>query len=188
LLGQDWGGLPGDPMSRGVMKAGSMTFLNTLIDKTKGAISDAENARIVAASPGLEQSYEGNKIMLAIAREVARRSQEKASMAETYLKEHGNLAEFEKTWAEHVAANSIFDVDPKTGQYIVGGKPMGGPGAETQPQPAQPQPQPAPNQPAAALPEGVTEDDIAETMRANNMTREQVLEALRKQGGGGGGT
>lgn len=30
----------------------------------------------------------------------------------------------------------------------------------------------------ATLPEGVTEDDITETMRANNMTREQVLEKL----------
>jgi len=30
----------------------------------------------------------------------------------------------------------------------------------------------------AGLPEGVTEDDITETMRANNMTREQVLQRL----------
>lgn len=32
---------------------------------------------------------------------------------------------------------------------------------------------------SAALPEGVTEDDITETMRANGMTRDQVLERLR---------
>lgn len=34
----------------------------------------------------------------------------------------------------------------------------------------------------AALPEGVTEDDIQETMRANDMTREQVLEEMRRRG------
>jgi hypothetical protein len=33
--------------------------------------------------------------------------------------------------------------------------------------------------PASALPQGVTEDDIQETMRANNLTRAQVLERLR---------
>jgi hypothetical protein len=48
---------------------------------------------------------------------------------------------------------------------------------------SQKQPAAAPTaQPAAqALPQGVTEDDIAETMRANNMTREQVLARLGGQ-------
>lgn len=35
------------------------------------------------------------------------------------------------------------------------------------------------NESASALPQGVTEADIEETMRANNMTRDQVLEAIR---------
>jgi dsDNA-binding SOS-regulon protein len=35
---------------------------------------------------------------------------------------------------------------------------------------------------ANALPEGITEEDIAETMKANNMTRKQVLERLRNGG------
>lgn len=35
---------------------------------------------------------------------------------------------------------------------------------------------------ANALPEGITEEDVAETMKANNMTREQVLERLRNGG------
>lgn len=36
-------------------------------------------------------------------------------------------------------------------------------------------------EPVGALPEGVSEEDITETMRANNMTREQVLTRLRGQ-------
>lgn len=35
---------------------------------------------------------------------------------------------------------------------------------------------------ANALPEGITEEDVAETMKANNMTRKQVLERLRNGG------
>jgi hypothetical protein len=46
-----------------------------------------------------------------------------------------------------------------------------------QTQPTQPAAAPQ-TQPAQALPQGVTEEDIAETMRANNMTREQVLTRL----------
>ena len=41
--------------------------------------------------------------------------------------------------------------------------------------------QPAQSAQPAGLPEGVTEDDIAETMRANNMTRIQVLQKLGVQ-------
>lgn len=43
-----------------------------------------------------------------------------------------------------------------------------------------------PSAPAAELPPGVTEDDIAVTMQANKMTRQQVLDALKARNTNGG--
>lgn len=165
--------LPGSSGSRAIVRGGGLGFIMDAVSKSKGSISDKETALFQAASPGLSTTKEGAEMMLGIAEQVARRSIERDARAQQWAGEHGTLDGFEQEWANYINANPIIVETPDGGIALAGKAP-----AATSAAPA-----------AGGLPAGVTEEDIAETMRVNSMTRQQVLDALaaRTRGGTNGG-
>lgn len=178
----------GDPRSRAMLSAEHVQGVLGEVAKMKGAISNYEDQLLASGQLGLSQTPEGNMALLKFGRAVAQRKVEKAQKAADYLKANGNLDAFETEWSKYVEANHLLQRDQQgnlTYEGVVVLPAANVPGnqqaqpAGAQP-PAQPQTQPQ-TQPAPA--ENTFNDaDIEETMRANNMTREQVMQALQKQG------
>lgn len=114
-----------------------------------GAMSDNDRIFLVSMTPGMAQSKEGRKTMADVANRIASRDEAVARLARTYAaKNNGRL---DIGFEKELAEFS------KANPLFAGLKVPDG---------------------AAPLPEGVSEEDILETMRANGMTREQVLQRL----------
>ena len=124
-----------------------------------GALSNADMDFLRNTAPTLTQSREGRGQMLDYAERLANREREYAKQAQKFRKDNGyfSQSEFQQEFDQWAEENPLFEGEQVTSQevdQIVISSPIYG---------------------------DVTEADIQETMRANGLTRDQVLERL--QGG-----
>jgi len=133
-----------------------------VLDKSQqmsGALSNADMDFLRNTAPTLTQSREGRGQMLDYAERLANREREYAKQAQKFRKDNGyfSQSEFQQEFDQWAEENPLFEGEQVTSQevdQIVISSPIYG---------------------------DVTEADIQETMRANGLTRDQVLERL--QGG-----
>jgi hypothetical protein len=138
---QDWMGSSG---ARATMEQGSLAFVQQQVADYKGAISDKETALFRASGPGLNKTKEGNKVLLALGREVNKRAVQQATEAEKWAAANkGTLGGFAEHWNSLIENDPIMDEDPTTHELIIGGQrtgitstgdPLPGGGAATPPQ------------------------------------------------------
>lgn len=121
LLGKDYS-LPGDSGARSAIKSGGLTFILDAVSKTKGSISNAENALFASQAPGLQTTPEGRKTLLGIARGVAKRSILRDELAQKWFRQNGSLQGFEQSWSQYIEQNPLIAANPKTGTItLLGG-------------------------------------------------------------------
>lgn len=73
-----------------------------------GQLSDQDIKFLIAASPGLSKSREGNLMLLNAMEAIAQRQMEKSQMAQEYAEENETLRGFDKVWKEYINANPLF--------------------------------------------------------------------------------
>jgi hypothetical protein len=101
-------GLPGDSGSRAIMNSGGLEVALGQVQKTKGAISNAEMGLFMAAAPGLANTPQGNVALFDMIDAMADRQIERASAAERYRQQHnGTLDGFEGEWNSYIEANPL---------------------------------------------------------------------------------
>ncbi|WP_187969224.1 glycoside hydrolase family 73 protein [Aquibium microcysteis] len=100
--------LPGNSADRAVMTSGGLDVALSQVQKTKGAISNAEMALFMAAAPGLQNTPQGNAALLDMIEAVADRQVERASAMETYRQQNGGTLDgFERQWASYIDQNPL---------------------------------------------------------------------------------
>lgn len=100
--------LPGNSADRAVMTSGGLDVALSQVQKTKGAISNAEMALFMAAAPGLQNTPQGNAALLDMIEAVADRQVERASAMETYRQQNGGTLDgFERLWAGYIDQNPL---------------------------------------------------------------------------------
>jgi len=107
--------LPGKAGARATMRSGGLDIALQQVQKTKGAISNAEMNLFMASAPGMQQTPEGNAALLDILDAVADRQLMRVELAETWRREHGNLDGFETSWGEWVSQNPLLTEDGQGG-------------------------------------------------------------------------
>lgn len=112
--------LPGSPRSRSIMRSGGLDVALEKVSKTKGAISNAEMALFMAASPGLQTTPEGNAAILDMAEAIADRQISKSEQMEKWRQQNGTLDGFEVAWSRYIEANPIILDDGKGGIKLAG--------------------------------------------------------------------
>lgn len=103
--------LPGDPGSRAQMRSGGLEVALQKVQQTKGAISNAEMNLFMAASPGMQQTAEGNAALLDMADAIADRAIQRAQEMERWRAQNGTMSGFEAAWSEYINANPIVTED-----------------------------------------------------------------------------
>lgn len=137
---------------------------NTLVlDKSQqmsGALSNADMEFLRNTAPTLTNTKDGRVAMLDYSEKLAKREQETNRLANEYRKKNGAFddAEFQVEMQKYADENPLFESDQATQEESENKSVI-----------------------SSLIYGDVTEGDIQETMRANNLTREQVLERL--QGG-----
>lgn len=112
------GVLPGDSGSRGAARSLGMEAQLALTQKTKGAITDREMGMFKSAVPGLGQTGDGNKNIIAAMRAMSQRTQTRSSFFEEYLNANGSLNGAQAAWRTYIEANPILSKDAN-GQLVV---------------------------------------------------------------------
>jgi hypothetical protein len=112
--------LPGQAGARATMRSGGLDVALAQVQKTKGAISNAEMSLFMAAAPGMQNTPQGNAAMLDILDAVADRQLMRASEAETWRQTHGTLDGFEKAWGDWVSQNPLIADDGQGSVSLAG--------------------------------------------------------------------
>ena len=74
-----------------------------------GAMSDKDREFLVSMQPGLNNTIEGNRLMVEMSRRIAQRRIDVAAMADKYIERHGRLdSGFYKDVREYSSKNSMF--------------------------------------------------------------------------------
>jgi hypothetical protein len=102
---------PGDPGSRAQMRSGGLDVALAKVQQTKGAISNAEMTLFMAASPGMQQTQEGNAALLDMIDAIADRQIERVQKMEEWRAQKGTLSGFEAEWARYIESNPIVTED-----------------------------------------------------------------------------
>lgn len=103
--------LPGDAGSRATMRSGGLDVALQQVQKTKGAISNAEMALFMAASPGLQNTPAGNAALLDMIDAIAERQIEKSKQMEKWRQTNRTLDGFEAAWSQYIDTNPILVED-----------------------------------------------------------------------------
>jgi hypothetical protein len=101
----------GDPGSRAQMRSGGLDVALAKVQQTKGAISNAEMTLFMAASPGMQQTQEGNAALLDMIDAIADRQIERVQKMEEWRAQKGTLSGFEAEWARYIESNPIVTED-----------------------------------------------------------------------------
>ncbi|MBW3099235.1 hypothetical protein [Pseudohoeflea coraliihabitans] len=112
---------PGTPGGRALIKSGGLDVALQQVQKTKGAISNAEMALFMAASPGLQNTPEGNAMLIDMIDAVADRQIQRADAMEQWRQQHGTLDGFEAAWGAHIEQNPIIIQRPDGSIGFAGG-------------------------------------------------------------------
>lgn len=116
-LGVDAWGSPG---SRAIMRSGGLDVALQKVQQTKGAISNAEMNMFMAASPGMQQTAEGNAALLDMAESIANRAIQRVQEMESWRQRNGTVQGFEAAWSEYINSNPIVTEDKVLGQTPTG--------------------------------------------------------------------
>lgn len=120
--------LPGNAGARATMRSGGLDVALANVQKTKGAISNAEMDLFMAASPGMQNTPEGNAALLDILDAVADRQIMRTREAEKWRAQNGMLDGFEAAWGQYVESNPLLAEDGNGSVRLAqgGGAPAGG--------------------------------------------------------------
>jgi hypothetical protein len=102
---------PGDPGSRAIMRSGGLDVALQQVQKTKGAISNAEMSLFMAASPGLQTTPQGNEALFNMIDAIADRQILRAQEMESWRQQNGTLDGFEAAWGDYINNNPIITED-----------------------------------------------------------------------------
>lgn len=111
---------PGSPGSRAIMRSGGLEVALQKVQQTKGAISNAEMNLFMAASPGMQQTAEGNAALLDMAESIADRAIQRVQEMEMWRQRNGTIQGFEAAWSEYINSNPIVTEDKILGQAPTG--------------------------------------------------------------------
>lgn len=103
--------LPGTAGARATMRAGSLDAALANVAKTKGAISNAEMGLFMAASPGMQNTPQGNAAMLDMLDAIADRQIQRNGEMEKWRQQHGTLDGFESAWGQYIDENPLLIED-----------------------------------------------------------------------------
>lgn len=107
--------LPGKAGARATMRSGGLDVALAQVQKTKGAISNAEMGLFMAAAPGMQNTPQGNAALLDVLDAVADRQLMRTQEAEAWRQEHGTLDGFEAAWGQWAAQNPLIAEDGQGG-------------------------------------------------------------------------
>lgn len=112
---------PGTPGGRALMKSGGLDVALQQVQKTKGAISNAEMSLFMAASPGLQNTPEGNAMIIDMVEAVGDRQVLRATEMEKWRQQYGTLDGFEGEWTKYISANPLIVQKPDGSVGFAGG-------------------------------------------------------------------
>jgi hypothetical protein len=112
----DW--LPGNARGRATMTAGGLDVALSKVQKTKGAISNAEMGLFMAAAPGLQQTPEGNEALLDMMDAIADRQIMRGQEMERWRQQYGTLDGFEAEWGNWISLNPLIVQDGQGGARL----------------------------------------------------------------------
>jgi hypothetical protein len=101
------GWLPGNAASRATMTSGGLNVALSKVQQTKGAISNKEMDLFTAASPGLQNTPQGNAALLDIMDGIADRQMQRTQAMEQWRQQYGTLDGFEGEWGKYIEANPL---------------------------------------------------------------------------------
>jgi hypothetical protein len=170
----EYWGTRDDVAAAEAFRAHTMKFTLELIDQTKGAISERENDMFLAASPGLMNTREGNQLILDTYKALAKRQKTVTSMFRKFQREtnYTLVTKDGESWEDRLKkwqdANPLIDSPEWTQKYkdaVELGEPL-------------PMASGSAGTPRAALPKGVTDEDIRFTAKQRGMTEDQVRQLI----------
>lgn len=125
-------GLPGSAGARATMRSQGLDVALAQVQKTKGAISNAEMGLFMASAPGMQQTPQGNAALLDILDAVADREIARQGEMEKWRQTHGTLDGFEGAWSQWVEQNPLIMDNGQGGVTLAGpsGAAGGGPSAD----------------------------------------------------------
>ena len=121
--------LPGNARGRATMRAGGLQVALSNVEKTKGAISNAEMQLFMAASPGLQNTPQGNAALLDMVEAIADRQMQRVEEMEKWRQQYGTLDGFEATWGQYIAENPLIVPDGQGGVALNNSQGGGAPAA-----------------------------------------------------------
>jgi hypothetical protein len=114
-------GLPGTSEARSMMKSGGLDIALAQVQKTKGAISNAEMNLFMSASAGLQNTQRGNAALLDMIDAIADRDIQRVDQMEQWRQQHGVLDGFESAWGNYITQNPII-TEKKLNALLAGEK------------------------------------------------------------------
>ena len=114
-------GLPGSPGARAQMKSGGLDVALQQVAKTKGAISNAEMNLFMSASPGLQNTPQGNAVLIEMIDAIADRQVMRATEMENWYAQNKTLNGFEAAWNQYISQNPLI-VDNGSGSISLSGQ------------------------------------------------------------------
>jgi hypothetical protein len=102
-------GLPsaGSAAARAQMRSGGLDVALAQVQKTKGAVSNAEMSLFMQAAPGLQNTPQGNAALIDMIEKVGDRQILRATEMEKWRQQYGTLDGFEGAWGQYVEQNPI---------------------------------------------------------------------------------
>jgi hypothetical protein len=104
--------LAGSAAARAQMRSGGLDVALAQVQKTKGAVSNAEMSLFMQAAPGLQNTPQGNAALIDMIEKVGDRQIQRASEMEKWRQQYGTLDGFEGAWGQYVEQNPI--ITPET--------------------------------------------------------------------------
>lgn len=102
-------GMPiaGKAGARAQMRSGGLDVALSQVQKTKGAISNAEMQLFMAAAPGMKNTPQGNAALIDLIDKVGDRQIMRAGEMEKWRQQYGTLDGFETEWAKYIENNPL---------------------------------------------------------------------------------
>lgn len=113
--------LPGNARSRATIRSGGLQVALANVAKTKGAISNKEMELFMAASPGLQNTPQGNAALLDMIDAIADRQIMRVQQMEQWRQQYGTLDGFEGAWGQYIQANPLIVNDGSGSISLNGG-------------------------------------------------------------------
>jgi len=118
---RSWLSLSGDPAARALIDINKLSQQLSNVQKTTGAISNAEMEIFGRAAAGIGKNPEANAIILDMAEAIIGRVNERAQLADAYAKAHGGRldAGFEADWQARINANPLIGEDKNGMPFVI---------------------------------------------------------------------